>query len=194
MVLPYDTVEPEPFFSAPTPEERLIERAADALCTSQGMSYRAMMPIQRLFLTHYRCSFCKLLPLYYLDMSSHRKARCGKCGHLISFSGSGKYGKMRKKLALTIWQVRGGEKVPFNSSIEAFMYAMREGVYAEHAVEVIYRIGYVRNGLKRCSVQVMHGYTGYSIDAYGEEADELCRVAKKYSSKEIAVVSQPAIL
>jgi hypothetical protein len=84
--------------------------------------------------------------------------------------------------------------VPFNSSIDAFMYAMRESAYAGDAVEVICRIGYMRNGLKHCSVQVMQGYTGYSIDAYGEEADELCRVAKKYSGREMAVISPPAIL
>lgn len=108
MALPYDS-EPDLFsIAAPTPEERLIERAAYVLCEAEGLSYRAMTPIQRLFLTHYRCSFCKLLPVYNLDLSSHRKARCGKCGHLITFSGTGKYGKMRKKLALMIWQAKKG--------------------------------------------------------------------------------------
>ena len=84
--------------------------------------------------------------------------------------------------------------MPFNSSIDAFMYAMRESAYAGHAVEVLYSIGYMRNGLKHCSVQVTHGYTGYSIDAYGEEADELCSAAKKYSGKAMAVINPPAIL
>ena len=108
MALPYDA-EPDLFaVSAPTAEERLIERAAHVLCEEEGLSYRAMTPIQRLFLTHYRCSFCKLLPVYNLDLSSSRKVRCGKCGHLISFSGTGKYGKMRKKLALVIWQAKNG--------------------------------------------------------------------------------------
>ncbi|MEO9295570.1 MAG: hypothetical protein ABI347_08230 [Nitrososphaera sp.] len=109
MTLPYD-LEPDMFaVSGPTAEERLIERAAHVLCEEEeGFNYRAMTPIQRLFLTHYRCSFCKLLPVYNLDLSSPRKARCGKCGHLISFSGTGKYGKMRKKLALVIWQARKG--------------------------------------------------------------------------------------
>ena len=108
MALPYD-VEPDLFaVSAPMAEERLIERAAHVLCEGEGLSYRAMTPIQRLFLTHYRCSFCKLLPVYNLALSSPRKARCGKCGHLISFSGTGKYGKLRKKLALVIWEARKG--------------------------------------------------------------------------------------
>lgn len=108
LALPYD-VEPDMFaVSAPTADERLIERAAHILCEEEGLSYRAMTPIQRLFLTHYRCSFCKLLPVYNLDLLSPRKARCGKCGHLISFSETGKYGKMRKRLALVVWgQGRG---------------------------------------------------------------------------------------
>lgn len=68
-----------------------------------GVSYRAMTPIRRLFLTRYRRSFCKMLPVYNLDLSSPRKTCCGKYIHLISFSGTGKYGKMRKRQALVIW-------------------------------------------------------------------------------------------
>ncbi|AIF82793.1 hypothetical protein NTE_00713 [Candidatus Nitrososphaera evergladensis SR1] len=89
-----------------TPMERLLEQKVSILCVAEGISRVEMSPIQRLFLTHYRCSTCKLLPLYRLDLSHIKRARCGRCGHLVSFTSAGKYGKMRKKLALMLWQAR----------------------------------------------------------------------------------------
>lgn len=70
----------------------------------------------------------------------------------------------------------------FHSSIDAFMYALHEvTVNGQHA-EVLYSIGYMRNGLRHCSVQVSRDNIGYGIEAYGEEADELYEVAKKHTS------------
>lgn len=86
--------------------ERLLEEKFGALCREEGMRRVEMTTVQRLFLTHYRCSACKLLPLYHLDLSHPKKVRCGKCGHLVSFTNAGKYGRMRKKLALMLWQAR----------------------------------------------------------------------------------------
>ena len=94
------------------PMERLLEEKFSALCREEGIRQVGMAVMQRLFLTHYRCSACKLLPLYHLDLSNTKKARCGKCGHLVSFTSAGKYGKMRKKLALMLWQARGERYVP----------------------------------------------------------------------------------
>ncbi|UVS67903.1 hypothetical protein [Nitrososphaera viennensis] len=90
------------------PMERLLEQKVGALCNDEGISHMEMSPIQRLFLTHYRCPACKLLPLYRLDLSHIKRARCGRCGHLVSFTSAGKYGKMRKKLAMMLWQARCG--------------------------------------------------------------------------------------
>lgn len=84
------------------PEESTLS-AIDAVCAEQGLSFGAMAPVQKFFLTHYRCSFCKMLPLALLDLTRPTRARCGRCGQLVTFSGAGKYGKMRKKLALMIW-------------------------------------------------------------------------------------------
>lgn len=39
------------------------------------------------------------------------------------------------------------------------------------------------NGLEHCSVQVTQGYSGFSIEAYGEEAGYLYRLAEKYCTK-----------
>jgi hypothetical protein len=96
---------------APAPLERLMEEKFGALCKEEGIKRMEMTPIQRLFLTHYRCPSCKLLPLYHLDLTYTKKARCEKCGHLVSFTSGGKYGKMRKKLAVMLWQARGASHV-----------------------------------------------------------------------------------
>ena len=99
MLLPYDGG------PARLPEG-LAPGAIETVCAEQGLSFGAMGPVQKFFLTHYRCSFCKMLPLMLLDLSRPNRARCGRCGQLVTFSGAGKYGKMRKKLALMIWKSR----------------------------------------------------------------------------------------
>ena len=81
----------------------LLGQKAEQLCKSEGINYRALEPIQRLFLTHYRCPTCKLVPLYYLDLKHPKRVRCNKCGNLVSFNNSGKYGRLRKKIALALW-------------------------------------------------------------------------------------------
>lgn len=84
------------------PMQRLLDEKARLVCRDENLSYASMSPIQRLFLTHYRCSVCKLQPLYLLDITCSRKARCSKCGHKVQFKNSGKYGRLRKKLALLL--------------------------------------------------------------------------------------------
>jgi hypothetical protein len=86
----------------PSPD-LLLSQKAEKLCKTEGVNYKGMEPIQRLFLTHYRCPICKLLPLYYLNLAHPKRVRCGKCGNLVSFTNSGKYGRMRKKIAFLLW-------------------------------------------------------------------------------------------
>lgn len=71
----------------------------------------------------------------------------------------------------------------FRSSIDAFMYALHEVAVNGQQAEVLYSIGYMRNGLRHCSVQVSRDNIGYGIEAYGEEADELYEVAKKHAGR-----------
>jgi hypothetical protein len=84
---------------APAQDTRL-ERNARVVCKDVGLDYNDMSPVQRLFLTHYKCPICKLVPLDQIDLKHCKKVRCGKCGHIVSFTSAGKYGKMRKKLAM----------------------------------------------------------------------------------------------
>jgi len=84
----------------------VLSQKAEQLCLTEGINYKGLEPIQRLFLTHYRCPMCKLLPLYHLNLAHPKRVRCGKCGNLITFTNSGKYGRMRKKIAFRLWMSR----------------------------------------------------------------------------------------
>lgn len=84
--------------------QNMLSVKLNLLFRDEGIDPTAMLPVQRIFLTRYRCTTCKVLPLYLLNLSHLNKPRCGKCGHLVTFKNAGKYGKMRKKLALMLWQ------------------------------------------------------------------------------------------
>jgi len=81
----------------------LLSQKAEELCKAEGITYKGLEPIQRLFLTHYRCPICKLLPLFHLNLAHPKRVRCSKCGNLIQFTSSGKYGRLRKKIAFALW-------------------------------------------------------------------------------------------
>jgi hypothetical protein len=83
--------------------DHVLSLKAEQQCMAEGINYKSLEPIQRLFLTHYRCPMCKLLPLYYLNLAHPKRVRCGKCGNLITFTNAGKYGRLRKKIAFKLW-------------------------------------------------------------------------------------------
>ena len=49
-----------------------IAQIASEILYSEGMELQRLTSIQRKYLTHYRCKFCGLVPLYELQLSSHR--------------------------------------------------------------------------------------------------------------------------
>jgi hypothetical protein len=91
--------------------DQLLSQKAEQQCAIEGINYKSLEPIQRLFLTHYRCPMCKLLPLYYLNLAHPKRVRCNKCGNLITFTNAGKYGRLRKKIALVLWVSEVGANV-----------------------------------------------------------------------------------
>lgn len=91
--------------------DQLLSQKAEQQCSIEGINYKSLEPIQRLFLTHYRCPMCKLLPLYYLNLAHPKRVRCNKCGNLITFTNAGKYGRLRKKIAFTLWMGEVGANV-----------------------------------------------------------------------------------
>jgi hypothetical protein len=72
----------------------------------------------------------------------------------------------------------------FRDSIEAFMHAIdsEKDAHGAGSLQVRCTIGSLWNGMTHCSVQVHCGIKGYCIDAYGEEAHELYRIASSYST------------
>jgi hypothetical protein len=82
-------------------DELLRIKAVDA-CSKQGMDFLQMHPVFRTALTHYRCTACGVQPLYCMDTRSLNKTRCGVCGRLVRLSNSGKHGKVRKMIALSL--------------------------------------------------------------------------------------------
>ena len=80
----------------------LLSQKAEDLCKVEGINYKGLEPIQRLFLTHYRCPICTLT-LYRFNLAHPKRVRCTIPEDLISFTSSGKYGRLRKKIAFTLW-------------------------------------------------------------------------------------------
>lgn len=82
--------------------ELMLLETSRQVCTNQKIIFNRLTPIQRLFIMHYRCHVCGLLPLYRLDLLHLKRVRCTKCTHLVSFRGAGKYGKIRKEIAFAM--------------------------------------------------------------------------------------------
>jgi ribosomal protein S27AE len=64
------------------------------------MNYDLLRVGERLLLTRFYCSICGLVPFYYLDLLHLNRVRCGKCSSFIVLRNSGKYGKIRKRIAI----------------------------------------------------------------------------------------------
>jgi hypothetical protein len=64
------------------------------------MDYTSLSIINRLLLSRFRCPLCGSLPIYFLDLKYLNKARCGKCSTVIGLKNTGKYGKLKKRIAI----------------------------------------------------------------------------------------------
>lgn len=67
----------------------------------EGIRYESLSMVERFLLTRFRCPACGPLPFYLLDLKHLNKARCGKCSLIVGLKSSGKYGKVRKRIAIT---------------------------------------------------------------------------------------------
>lgn len=82
--------------------DELMIKLAKSFCQRYSIVFLKLTNIQRKFVTHYRCNNCGLLPLHCINLSHIKRVRCGKCGELIAFKGTGKYGRLRKEIALEL--------------------------------------------------------------------------------------------
>ena len=87
----------------------LLVSAAKSVCQKYDLMFTKLSPIQRKFITHYRCNFCGMLPIYHLNTMHVKRVRCRKCGQLITFRSSGKYGRMRKAVAFEVSKEINGD-------------------------------------------------------------------------------------
>lgn len=83
--------------------DKALAKISARACLETGIDFKNTSPIQRLFITRYRCSKCGLLPLYRLIVSKAKRTRCGCCGELIRFRSTGKYGRLRKRIVISMF-------------------------------------------------------------------------------------------
>ena len=89
--------------------DQLLLMSTRAKCERYKVHFAHLSAIQRKFVTHDRCSQCGLLPLYHLNLLHIKRVRCRKCGQLIAFKKKGKYGKLRREIAVQLArQTQGG--------------------------------------------------------------------------------------
>jgi hypothetical protein len=88
--------------------ERLLVETAKRICRKYKITFAQLEPIQRKFITHYRCHQCRLLPLHFADLSHLKRVRCRHCGQLVTFRNCGKYGRLRKEIATELMKVMNG--------------------------------------------------------------------------------------
>jgi len=82
--------------------DELLLKSTRAVCKRYRIEFTYLLAIQRKFVTHFRCSQCGLLPLYEINLAHVKRVRCGKCGQLVNFKGTGKYGRLRKAIAFEL--------------------------------------------------------------------------------------------
>ena len=79
-----------------------LDRVARIACINRQVRYEKLTPVQRLHVSHFRCHHCGLVPLYSLNLTHRTRPRCAKCNNTVTFTSSGKYGRIRKEIALRI--------------------------------------------------------------------------------------------
>ena len=81
--------------------DSIVTYHARKIAELSGIDYDILRVPERLLLTRFYCSICGLMPFYYLNLRHLNRVRCGKCSSLINLRNSGKYGRIRKKIAIT---------------------------------------------------------------------------------------------
>jgi DNA-directed RNA polymerase subunit RPC12/RpoP len=87
--------------------QALLNRTRE-ICERYKIHFAQLTVIQRKFVTHYRCEQCGLLPLYKLDLLHMKRVRCRNCGGLVAFKNKGKYGRLRKEIAVEL--IKGSQR------------------------------------------------------------------------------------
>lgn len=81
--------------------DRILADSARQIVNLEGINYEVLSITDRLLITRFRCPLCGVLPLYFLDLKYLNKTRCGKCSIIVGLKNSGKYGRIRKQIAIS---------------------------------------------------------------------------------------------
>lgn len=80
--------------------ESCISECARRVCIREGIDYDAIPIRERFLLTRIRCTKCGMRPLYMLDLQHLNKVKCMRCSYIVNLRNKGKYGRIRKQVAL----------------------------------------------------------------------------------------------
>ncbi|HEX9678735.1 hypothetical protein [Nitrososphaera sp.] len=78
----------------------ILRDSARQIACIAGINYESLSSNDRFLLTTFRCSLCGVLPFYFLDLKHLNRIRCGRCSMLVGLNNSGKYGKLKKQIAI----------------------------------------------------------------------------------------------
>ena len=78
----------------------------------QGIDYGRIPLRERCLLTKFRCANCGLNPVYLLDLQHLNKVRCLVCSQIVNLKNRGKYGRIRKKVAIATFEMMKAGRTP----------------------------------------------------------------------------------
>ena len=81
--------------------DTMTRNHARQIAGRRGINYDLLRVRDKLLLTGFHCLLCGPLPFYYLDLRNLNRVRCGRCSSLVVLRNSGKYGRIRKKIAIS---------------------------------------------------------------------------------------------
>lgn len=97
--------------------DRVLDEKVRQVAGDEGIDYHCLGMVRRLHLTRFHCPSCGILPVYCLDLNHLNKVRCGRCSVIVSLKNSGKYGRVRKKVAVRTCEAIDGTLLSINRSL-----------------------------------------------------------------------------
>lgn len=94
----------------------ILSAIARRVCREAGIDYNKIPARERFLLVRFRCAQCGMQPLYLLDLQYSNKAKCLTCSQIVSVKNRGKYGKIRKRIAIESFRITRLGEEPFSSS------------------------------------------------------------------------------
>jgi hypothetical protein len=108
-------IEYEPSFRHNYTLESLLTKCVHHVCSAENIDYNKIPVRERIFLVRFRCPCCGMLPIYMLDLEHLNKVKCSVCAHIVTLRNRGKYGRVRKKVAILALKTMRSESLLIDS-------------------------------------------------------------------------------